>query len=638
MCGIYGVFGDGGLSPADASAAVEALRPRGPDGTGVWASPSGRAVLGHTRLAVVDPVGSAQPIADGAGEAVIVVNGEFYDHRRVRRDLARTGHPCRTGGDSEIALRLYLRDGHRALRELRGEFAFALWDERRGELFAARDRFGVKPLFYAERNGRLYLSSEIKALLACGVPARWDLAAYAAHLQAALPPDRTLFAGVRQLPPGCYLVAGGEGVAVHRYWDLDYPTTEELAETERGGADALAGHVALVRSALDEAVRLRTVADVPLASHLSGGVDSSAVAALAARHAPITGFTVQFPDSALDESPIAARTATRLDLPLRRVGVEPADTAAHLVATLRAGEMVQENSHGVARFLHSAAIRAGGFKVALAGEGGDELFAGYPQSQRDLALSLDAAALERARAGYRKLSAFGAPRHLRSTLDRLGFLPGWLTQRHLAVVVPSRPLLRREFADLLDGTDSCGPLLDQSRSQLDGRPPLHQSSYLFAKGRLANYLLAAERLDAAHAVEARLPYLDHHLFATARAAALSWYAPGGRAKHVLREAVRDELSDEVYAGGKRGFFAPPAAAGDGLVALLRGLVDDSAMRDNPIYEPAAVRRFLDELDDRPAERQADSDRLLHLVTATSLLTTEFGMTADTGPTLGGSRG
>ncbi|MFD5823960.1 asparagine synthase (glutamine-hydrolyzing) [Lentzea sp. NPDC060358] len=636
MCGIIGVFGDGGLSSSDVTAAVEVLRPRGPDGTGVWASASGRAVLGHTRLAVVDPAGSAQPIRDESGEVTIVVNGEFYDHRRIRRDLARTGHACRTDGDSEIALRLYRRDGHRALSELRGEFAFALWDERRGELFAARDRFGVKPLFYAERDGRLYLSSEIKALLACGVPARWDLAAYAAHLQMALPPDRTLFAGVRQLPPGCYLVARKGDVTVHQYWDLNYPTEEELAGTEHRGADALAGHVAEVRLALDEAVRLRTIADVPVACHLSGGVDSSAMTALAARHVPVSGFTVGFPDTALDESPVAARTAARLDLPLHRVGVEPADVAAHLVATLRAGEMVQENAHGVARFLHSAAIRAGGFKVALAGEGGDELFAGYPQSQRDLALSQDAAALHRARAGYRKLSGFGAPRHLRSTLDRLGFLPSWLTQRYLTVVVPSRPLLRREFAGLLEETDSCAPLLDQARSQLDGRPPLHQSSYLFAKGRLANYLLAAERLDAAQAVEVRLPYLDHHLFATVRTAALSWYAPEGRSKHVLREAVRTELSDEVYTGGKRGFFAPPATVGSGLVELLRDLTGDSAMRDNPFYEPNAVRRLLDELADRPADRQADSDRLLHLVTGTALLTTEFGMTADAAQTVGGS--
>ncbi|SFQ68585.1 asparagine synthase (glutamine-hydrolyzing) [Amycolatopsis rubida] len=620
MCGIIGVFAGGGLSASVVAPAMAVLRPRGPDGAGVWAAPSGRAVLGHTRLAVVDPAGSAQPIGDESGETQVVVNGEFYDYRRLRRELARTGHPCRTEGDSELALRLYQRDGCRALAELRGEFAFALWDERRGELFAARDRFGVKPLYYAELGGRLYLASEIKALLACGVPARWDLGAFAAHLQLALPPDRTLFAGVRQLPPGCFLRASAGGIAVHRYWDLDYPTAAELARPGK----SLAEHVAEVRAGLDEAVRLRTVADVPLACHLSGGIDSSAMTAAAARHAAVTTFTVRFADVALDESPVAARTAARLGVPNHRVDLDPASFAEHLAATLRAGEMVQENSHGVARFRHSAAIRARGFKAALAGEGGDELFAGYPQFQRDLALSQDPAALERARAGYRKLAEFGAPRHLRAVLDRIGFLPNWITERHLAVLAPARSLLRPGFARLLDETDAGGPLLDQSRAQLAGRAPLHQSIYLFAKSWLANYILAAERLDAAHAVEVRLPFFDHRLFAVARSAALSWYSPEGRTKHVLREAARDDLSEEVYTGGKRGFFAPPEA---GLRGFLRALDADSALRDNPFFDPAAVRRLL-------AEPRTGSDRLLHLVAGTSVLTAEFGMTADAGQTVG----
>ncbi|MCB5909704.1 asparagine synthase (glutamine-hydrolyzing) [Streptomyces pinistramenti] len=627
MCGIIGIFArDAGLSTASADAAMDVLRPRGPDGAGVWCSPDGRALLGHTRLAVVDPAGGAQPLGDGPSRTRLVVNGEFYDYRRIRSDLAGTGHPCRSRGDSEIALRLYLRDGHRALRELRGEFAFALWDDRTKELFAARDRFGVKPLYYAEQDGRLYLSSEIKAILACGVAARWDLAAYAAHLQMALPPDRTLFDGIRQLPPGCYLLAGADGVTVHRYWDLDYPTTEELAGIEDGSPAALTGHLAQVRSGLDESVRLRMIADVPVACHLSGGVDSSAMTATAAGHGEITTFTVGFAAAALDESPVAARTAARLGVPHHRIQLTPADFAQHLTATVRAGEMVQENSHGVARYLHSAAISARGFKVAMAGEGGDELFAGYPQFQQDLALSRSPEAMGKARAGYRKLSEFGAPRHLRSVLDRLGFLPSWLTQRHFAVLAPSRPLLRPEFAELLATTDACTPLMDQSRQQLAGRSPLHQSLYLFAKSWLPNYILGAERLDAVHGVEVRLPFLDHHLFAVARTAALSWYTREGATKYVLRAALHDRLPEEVRAGGKRGFFAPPIVCDDGLLATLRELCDGPALRDNPFYRPEAVCRLLDELLARPADQRAGSERLVQLAVGTSLLTAEFGMT------------
>lgn len=627
VCGIIGIFArDAGLPMDAADAAMAVLRPRGPDGEGIWRSPDGRAVLGHTRLAVVDPAGSAQPLGDGPSRTRLVANGEFYDYRRIRTELARTGHPCRTRGDSEIALRLYLRDGHRALRTLRGEFAFALWDGHRKELFAARDRFGVKPLYYAQRDGRFYLASEIKALLACGLPARWDPAAYAAHLQMALPPDRTLFDGIRQLPAGCYLLANDGGATVHRYWDLDYPTAEELAGTEHGSPAALTRHLTQVRSGLDEAVRLRTIADVPLACHLSGGVDSSAMAATAAGHREVTTFTVSFADATLDESPVAARTAARLGVPHHRIDLTPADFAENLTATIRAGEMVQENAHGVARYLHSAAIAAKGFKTALAGEGGDELFAGYPQFQQDLALSRSPAAMDRARAGYRKLAEFGAPPQLRSVLDRLGFLPGWLTQRHFAVLAPSRPLLRPEFAEVLAGTDACTPLLDQSRHQLDGRSPLHQSMYLFAKSWLPNYILAAERLDAAHGVEVRLPFFDHHLFATARTAPLPWYTREGTTKYVLRAAVHDRLPEEVRAGGKRGFFAPPIVCDDGLLAKAREMCAGPALRDNPFYHPAAVARLLDELRARPAGQRAGSERLVQLVMATSVLTAEFGMT------------
>ncbi|MFJ5676399.1 asparagine synthase (glutamine-hydrolyzing) [Streptomyces sp. NPDC093097] len=627
MCGIIGIFArDGGVSTEAVAAAMAVLRPRGPDGTGVWCSPDGRAVLGHTRLAVVDPGGSAQPIGDEPSRTRLVANGEFYDYRRIRTALADTGHPCRTRGDSEIALRLYLRDGHRALRELRGEFAFALWDGRRRELFAARDRFGVKPLYYTERNGRLYLASEIKALLACGVAARWDPEAYAAHLQMALPPDRTLFAGIRQLPPGCYLLAGDGGITVHRYWDLDYPTTEELAAVEHGSPTALTGHLAQVRAGLDEAVRLRMVADVPVACHLSGGVDSSALVATAAGHREVTAFTVSFADVTLDESPVAARTAARLGVPHHRIALTPADFAEHLAATIRAGEMVQENAHGVARYLHSAAIGARGFKTALAGEGGDELFAGYPQFQQDLALSRSPAARDRARSGYRKLIECGAPPHLRGVLDRLGFLPSWLTQRYFAVLAPSRPLLRPEFAEVLARTDACTPLLEQSRQQLAGRSALHQSLYLFAKSWLPNYILGAERLDAAHGVEVRLPFFDHQLFATAKAAPLPWYTRAGTTKYVLRAAVHDRLTEEVCTGAKRGFFAPPTVCDDGLLATVRELCAGPALRDNPFYHPAAVRRLLDALPTRPAGQRAASERLVQLVVATSVLTAAFGMT------------
>ncbi|GHE27197.1 asparagine synthase (glutamine-hydrolyzing) [Streptosporangium violaceochromogenes] len=623
VCGIVAIHSPyGGLTEADAAPGMAALRARGPDGSGVWCSPTGRAVLGHTRLAVIDPRTGGQPIADEEGRRHLVANGEFYGFREIRRDLAEAGHGFRTNGDSEIALHLYREKGRQgALERLRGEFAFVIWDERAGELFAARDRFGVKPLYYARHGGRLLLASEIKALLAQGVPARWDTAAFAAHLQVSLPADRTLFAGVSQLPPGGYLVAGPDGVTVHRYWDLDYPPEAEL----EGGEERWDDHVAEVRAAVEDAVRVRMIADVPVAYHLSGGLDSTSVVATAARYGTVTAFTVGFDDPAFDESAAAGRAARHLGVRHHRVGFRRTDFERYLRETVRAGETVQENAHGVARYLHSRAIREYGFKVVLGGEGGDELFAGYPQFQKDLALGLSPELFAETRRGYRKLAEAGAPAHLRTLLGELGFVPGWVLDRYLSVTSPVAPLLRPEFAGTLASTDACAPLLGAAGDRLAGRAPLHRSTYLFAKSWLPAYILAAERLDAAQAVETRLPFFDHHLFSVARRTPLGWYTRDGATKYPLRAAMADRLPPGAGAGRKRGFFAPPVTGDDGALAVMRELARGPAMRDNPFFRPEAVAGLVDRLAGRPPHQRAAGERLVQIAGAVAVLAEEFGL-------------
>lgn len=622
MCGIVAIHSPhGGLAEADVKQGMTALLARGPDGTGAWCSPTGRAVLGHTRLAVIDPRTGGQPIADEEGRRHLVANGEFYGFREIRRELVDAGHRFRTQSDSEIALHLYHGQGPRALERLRGEFAFVIWDEHSGELFAARDRFGVKPLYYTRHEGRLLLASEIKALLACGVPARWDTAAFAAHLQVALPTDRTLFAGIFQLPPGSYLVAGPDGVTVHRYWDLDYPPAAELESGDGRWDD----HVDEIRAAVEDAVRVRMIADAPVAYHLSGGLDSTSVVATAARYGTVTAFTVRFDDPAFDESGVAGRTARHLGVRHHQIDSRRADFGRHIRKTVRAGETVQENAHGIARYLHSRAIRGYGFKVALGGEGGDELFAGYPQFQKDLALGLSPELLAETRRGYRKLAEAGAPAHLRTLLDELGFVPSWVLDRYLSVTSPIVPLLRPEFAEELAGTDACTPLLGAAKGRLAGRAPLHQSTYLFAKSWLPNYILAAERLDAAQAVEARLPFLDHHLFAVTRRIPLRRYTHDGATKYPLRAAMADRLPPEVSAGRKRGFFAPPVVSDNRMLAVVRELAGGSAMRDNPFFRPEAVARLVQRLAVRPSHQRAAGERLVQLVGTVAVLAEEFGL-------------
>lgn len=634
MCGIVAVHSpQGGLVGTELFEARAQLRPRGPDGEGMWLSPTGRAALGHTRLLTSDPEGGTQPIAGPGQETHLVVDGGFYGGRAIRRELRDTGSRFTTGGDGEIALHLYLRDGWQALDRLRGEFAFVLWDERRGSLFAARDRFGVKPLYYTWRAGRLWLASEIKALLACGAPASWDTASFAAHLQLGLPAGRTLFEDIRQLPPGHYLVADADGPRLCPYWEPDYPTAEEFGEAR----PRLDEHLLAVREQVEEAVRLRMATDVPLAFHLSGGLDSSSVVATAARYARVTAFTVSFDDPAFDETPQARRTAAQLGIDHREIASERGHFATHLRETVRAGEMVQENAHGTARYLHSARIKKDGYTVVLAGEGGDELFIGYPQFRKDLALGLDAGARERAAEGYAKTAGLGLPPYLRSLLGTLGFLPSWLLERYLHVVQPVATLLRPEFAAELAAVDAAAPLLHQGARQLAGRLPVHQSSYLFAKSWLPGYILAAERLDSSQALEVRLPFFDHRLFEVVRRTPPAWYDMDGAGKYPLRAAMRDRLPREVAEGAKRPFFAPPVVTDDDMLAVLRDLVESSAMRDNPFFSQRAVRALLERMSQASSTQRAANERLLQLVASTCVLGEVFGMTVSHRQ-LGGRRG
>ena len=232
MCGFVGIFSPS--EPVNTQAldrAVRILHHRGPDGHKSWIAPHRHVVLGHSRLSIIDLVTGDQPLANEDERLHLVVNGEFYGYEPIQRELEARGHQLRTKSDSEIALHLYEELGNRFLDRLRGEFAFVLWDESNGVLIAARDRFGVKPLYYAKLGDTLYLASEAKALFAAGVPARWDHEAFYQVSHVYFEQDRSLFEGVKQVPPGCYLHATNGHVRIVRYWDFDYP----LRRRDAGG-------------------------------------------------------------------------------------------------------------------------------------------------------------------------------------------------------------------------------------------------------------------------------------------------------------------------------------------------------------------------------------------------------------------
>ncbi|MEY9905080.1 asparagine synthase (glutamine-hydrolyzing) [Catenulispora sp. MAP12-49] len=596
-----------------ALAPIEVLHHRGPDSVTTWVSPCGTVGLAQTRLAVVGVANGAQPVYDESRTVHAVVNGEFYGYREQRRELAARGHTFRTDTDSEIAVHLYEEDPDGFVGRLHGEFAFVLWDSRRRTLLAVRDRFGIKPLYYTWIDGRLVLASEIKALLSAGAARRWDAESFHDYLHACFAPDRTLFDGIFQIPPGSLLRADDEGVRVQQYWDLDYPLAEAAESLQTAGPES----VERIGEEIRAAVRTRLVADVPIGFQLSGGIDSSSVVGAAAGHAALRTFTVSFPGSPLDESGTAARTATMLGAEHHEVLLDPGLRAEAAAEAVIAGEMLQENDHGTARLLLAGAISAAGLRVALAGEGGDELFCGYGHLRTDAALS-SPQRLAEARKSWARLAAGPAPATLTGALDRLGFVPGWLIDRSMTTGMPSAPLLSPAFRQRFAGRDALAGLAEAAGDQLSGRAPLHQSLYLFFKTWFCNYILAAERLDMARSVEVRLPLLDDRLFEQAKRLPPAELA-AEPAKRILREAMRDRLTDEVYRTAKRPFFAPPPGDARKAAARLAQHVGDGALDGVPFFEPAAVRAFLQRVEAGRGPVSAVQDRLTHLVNSVAVL-------------------
>ncbi len=627
MCGIVAVVSRNGPVAPDALArAVAALRHRGPDGERTWMSPSGRAGLGHARLAINDPEG-AQPIASEDEHLRIAVNGEFYGFEEARASLERRGHRFRTRSDSEIALHLYEDLGAACLDRLRGQFAFVLWNEATGELFAARDRFGLKPLFYCQHGGALYLASEAKALFAAGVPPAWDhRAAY--HALHACPDERlSLFAGIRQVPPGRFLTASDGGVRLTRYWDL--PPAPRAVRRAQPDAEMAAAEV---RSLVEDAVRQRLAADVPVGCLLSGGLDSSSVLGVAAASSdePIAAFTVGFEDRAYDESAPAREMAAAAGAAHHVVSLRDADLADHFAEAVWHAETLQYNAHGVARFLLARRVREAGWKSVLAGEGADEAFFGYE--------FLRAAA--RARSGSRTgMWLRLLPRLLRALSRRrpgLAQVSPWLSR--IAAVMGAGPGLFSRLAHGLDHLRSlCAPgFLGEfegydlysafyrrcdREAGLSKREPARRLLYLWLHSIFPNYHLAADRLDMAHGVEVRLPFLDHVLFEHANALPLASLAGAETDKQLLREAMRPYLPATVLSRPKRPFWAPPAAgsAGTPLHSFVQDTLRSSAFGAAPFFRPKAVYRLLDRIPALAPEQRPAADSLLLMLASVGVL-------------------
>jgi asparagine synthase (glutamine-hydrolysing) len=645
MCGIVGVFSRREpVSAALLERATESLYHRGPDGQRQWISPDRRVGLGHSRLSIIDLTTGDQPIASEDGRTRIVVNGEFYEYEAIRQELQGRGHRLSTKSDSEIALHLYEDFGVHCLEHLRGEFALVLWDENRRRLFAARDRFGIKPLFYAWHRDTLYIASEVKALFAAGVPARWDEESVYHSMGFGGHQVRTLYDGVMQVPPGYFMLVTDKHVQLNQYWDFNYPAKDKSAPA-RSDAD----YAAEFREVLEDAVRIRLRADVPVGVYLSGGLDSCSVLGLAARHHPdpIKAFTLTFDNVAYDEGPIAKEMAALAGAEYHPIPICQNDLADAFADAIAQAETACVNAHGVAKYLLSRAVRDAGYKVVITGEGSDEILGGYPHFRRDVLLynreGQDPQVIEELLRWLEEhntvsrglLLPDGDVGDLSAVKRVLGYVPSWI-ETFSSRSVKVRPLLGGWFQDKYGHREGEYNILDDTDvlRQLKGRDALNQSLYLWSKTVMAGYILTmlGDRMEMGHSIEGRVPFLDHKVVELIASQPVNQKVRGMTEKFVLREAVKDVITDTVYKRQKHPFLSPPATLSpdDTFQTFVQDMLRGETLRSMPFFDQKKVVALLDRLPEMDVGARTANDQILMFMVSLCVLQERFGLSSAAG--------
>jgi asparagine synthase (glutamine-hydrolysing) len=593
MCGICGlVAGERERAPDREVLARMSGRlvHRGPDDDGLFCE--GPAALAARRLSIIDLAGGHQPIENEDGSAVVVQNGEIYNYRELKRELEGRGHRFATDCDTEVLVHGYEEWGEGFVERLRGMFAIALWDKRRQRLLLARDRFGIKPLYYRHVDGGLSFASELKAMLEQpGFSREIDPQAVSAYLAFnSIPAPLTIFKEARKLPPGHLLSWEGGEVALRRYARPGAPASGGV---RRGSAEEL---TAELREVLDDSVRAHLVADVPVGVLLSGGVDSGGLAALASRHVdePLRTFSIGFEEEGFNELSRARLVAERYGTDHHELVLRP-DAVELLPKLVEAFDEPFGDSSALPTYLVSE-LAVSEVKVALSGEGGDELFGGYYTYVADL--------LAR-RVG--RLAALARPlaEALPSRTDRVGF--DYKAKRFArAAALP--PLERhhgwKEIFSAQARAELAGPaatawdpldLYRQRYAETEGAEPLARMQDVDLGIYLVDDLLVkTDRLSMAHSLELRVPFLDPKVAEFAFSLPTKFKVRGSAKKRLLRQALAPLLPREIVHGRKQGFSIPIAAWLRGpLEPFAREVLAPSAVARQGLLDPAAVTPILD---------------------------------------------
>ena len=570
MCGIAGYFGrrDGSQTGAAVlERMVGALRHRGPDGEGVWCD--GVAGLGHTRLSIIDLAAGAQPMSNDDGSVWISFNGEIFNYVELRAELIARGRTFRTHSDTEVIIRLYEEMGPDCVNRLNGDFAFGIWDTRRRQMMLARDRMGVRPLFYTERDDTLYFASEVKALLqAPGVEARLDPLALDQIFTFWFPlAPRTIFKGVLELPPAHVLIARDGSIDVHPYWTLSFP---DAKDADRGREDE-GGVAEEVRALLADATRIRLRSDVPVGSYLSGGLDSSFVTALAGRFAPdrLRTFSVRFETPEFDETAFQLEMAEALGTEHSSVFCRADDIGSAFPSVIRHTERPVLRTAPAPLYMLSRLVREEGFKVVLTGEGADEMFGGY-DIFKEAKLRRFCARQPQSRVRpllFRKLYPYMPKMQAQSAAYLKAFFATGLdaTGDPLFSHLPrfratsgAKAFFSAEQRKAVGDYDALDDLRSILPADFSRWHPLSQAQYLETAHLLPGYILSSQgdRMAMAHGVEGRFPFLDHRVVEAASRIPPRMKLKGLQEKAILRKAAEVSVPDAIAKRPKQPYRAP----------------------------------------------------------------------------------
>ncbi len=633
MCGIAGFIDfDSGRGAEDSqeslSRMLAAIRHRGPDEFGMFLDDD--AALGNARLSIVDLEGGQQPMAADGQRYWIVYNGEIFNHAELRLELEHKGHRFSTRSDTEVALRMFVEDGPSCLQRFNGQFALAIWDRRDRELFVARDRVGIRPLFYRSLAGAFTFASEIKSLAAKEAeslelnPKAIDQVFTYWSSQ----PPVTSFEGVQQLPPGHYAVVRESGISTHRYWAPPFGVCpSEASESELlDELDAL----------LSDATRLRLLADVPVGSYLSGGLDSSIIASLAREYAGdrLDTFSIAFSDSAYDESVFQMQMAQLLGTRHQVVKATASDIGEVFPEVVWHCETPLLRTAPAPMFLLSKLVRESNYKVVLTGEGADEFFGGYdlfkeakirefwgrePRSSRRPKL------FERIYPDIQNLAKLG-PRYLATFFGEGMENPSandFSHQIRWRNTSRSKRFFSDEFRSRLVELE-----IDEIEypSDFSKWGTLDKAQYLEVVTFMSSYLLSSQgdRVAMGNSVEGRYPFLDYRVSEFCGRLPMKFRMPGLRDKWLLRRLGKARLPDKIWNRPKKPYRAPIHSCffHKNSPDYVREVLSERCLKETEIFNPVPVSRLIAKIDQGHGLGETDDMALVGMI-STQLLAEQF---------------